>query len=548
MILAVYGREMNSAMRHCLLLVAIALTSAGCVNDGGQNKLDPLPKTLDSKDGDAESRVSQLLRKAASDDEVAASRAFRKIVMGGSASVDGLGKQLVDQESTSERLRIEAARALGMIGDRRAIPALMKAMFDDSENVRGSSVWALGMIGDPDAVSSLAKALGLMGKDPDGVRFNVSRFEVLESLGAIGDASAVSVLQKYLIGPKGTVDGDVAFALGRPRIPQAIHILEMALVDSNIKGRADLLGGIARFGGKPAIRVLAKAIADTDDYIRYRAAICLGLTRSSGPTRPLLGPQTDPAAAPPLIGAMQDTDKSVREEAANSLGVVGHWMGAPSLCAALEDTDASVRKAVAKALGKIGGTRACTALIEALGREELDFVRIAIVTALAYIEFPSATKAIVALADDKNSDVRRQVALALSSIGGSEAVSGLQTMLDDKNDDVRSAVLMGLVKIGGSSALRVLQKRKVQLGKKVDDKLLGAVWITEKPHTIQQLKEASKHKNKEIRVFAMTLLIHVGTLEAMSVLREISEEDNSLWIRSTAKRCVEELIAEDPWW
>jgi HEAT repeat protein len=437
-----------------------------------------------------------------------------------------------------------------MIGDRRAIPALTKAMFDDwSESVSYSAVWALGMIGDPAAVSSLAKALDLIPARPaERLRFHIPRAQTLESLGAIGDASAVSVLQKHLIGPKKMVDSTVAFALGRSQIPQAMHILETALGDSNIEGRADLLGGIARFGGKSAIRVLAKALADKDDYIRYWAAERMGLTRTSGPTRPLLGSQNDPAAVPPLIGALSDPSKLVRETAAKSLGVIGNWMAVSALCTALKDSDMPVRKAAAKALGNIGAARACTPLIEALGREKYDYVRVDIVTALGQIESPRALKAIVALTDDKDEDIRRQVALTLSAIGGAQAVSGLQTMLDDENGDVRSAVLMGLVNIGGPSVVRSLQKRKTQLGEKADKELLGAVWIAERPYTTQQLKEASKHENWYIRRFALARLLHLATPQAMSLLMEIGREDDDLDVRSAAKRYEEVLIAEDPWW
>ncbi len=48
--------------------------------------------------------------------------------------------------------------ALGNSGDKRAIPALMKALYDDEPLIRGHAAWALGRIGGNDAVQALQAA------------------------------------------------------------------------------------------------------------------------------------------------------------------------------------------------------------------------------------------------------------------------------------------------------------------------------------------------------------------------------------------------------
>ncbi len=53
-----------------------------------------------------------------------------------------------------------AANALGIIGDKTAVPGLIKTLADDYPKVRGSAAHALGAIGDKTAVPGLIKILG----------------------------------------------------------------------------------------------------------------------------------------------------------------------------------------------------------------------------------------------------------------------------------------------------------------------------------------------------------------------------------------------------
>ncbi len=64
-------------------------------------------------------------------------------------------------------VRQKAAWALGLIGDDRAVPALVASLDDANDSVRETAAWALGLIGDPSA----SEALETLTNDPDsGVR------------------------------------------------------------------------------------------------------------------------------------------------------------------------------------------------------------------------------------------------------------------------------------------------------------------------------------------------------------------------------------------
>jgi HEAT repeat protein len=66
---------------------------------------------------------------------------------------------LKDLESSLAGVRSHAAWQLGQLGERRAVPALIKALqIDENEDVRWTAAWALGELGDPSAIPALEAA------------------------------------------------------------------------------------------------------------------------------------------------------------------------------------------------------------------------------------------------------------------------------------------------------------------------------------------------------------------------------------------------------
>jgi hypothetical protein len=70
--------------------------------------------------------------------------------------VDALTHSLLGDPSY--KVRVQAALVLGKLGDRRAVPALVKALKDENSSVRGVSCSSLGRLGDPSAVPALREA------------------------------------------------------------------------------------------------------------------------------------------------------------------------------------------------------------------------------------------------------------------------------------------------------------------------------------------------------------------------------------------------------
>lgn len=75
---------------------------------------------------------------------------------------------LSDLKSSLAGVRSRAAWQLGRLGDRSAVPALIKALQDENEDVRWSAAWALGELGDEAAIPALEAASE--GDESDDVR------------------------------------------------------------------------------------------------------------------------------------------------------------------------------------------------------------------------------------------------------------------------------------------------------------------------------------------------------------------------------------------
>lgn len=299
--------------------------------------------------------------------------------------VDGLIKAL--EYEKDRQVQCDAAKALGKIGDERAVEPLINALKNKDGDVRRESAEALGKIGDERAVEPLIQAL------VDGTS-NVSK-EAAEALGNLGNPRALDPLvqalkDKYFVREKAVE------ALGKIPDVRAIEgLIEvqryevrpavMFTTEVNIKlGAREALKKI----GKPAVEPLIRALQDEDRVIREGAAWSLGE----------IG---DERAVTPLIQALKDKHKDVRREAALALRHIGEE-ATEGLIQALKDEDVEVREAAVAALENKKNERAIEGLIQAL----------------------------------KDEDVRREAAEALGRIGNLKTAEEVINTLFDRAYDI----------------------------------------------------------------------------------------------------------------
>ncbi len=173
-------------------------------------------------------------------------------------------------------VRLHAVEALGKTRSPEAVDPLLSVLFNDRDRaVREDAVRALGQIGDARAVEFLVTAMKEPGLRPLAV----------EALGRIGDRCAVPVLIDVLDGVErpevsrpmeGCGDrwdeeiltlGAAARALGAIRDEAAIPSLMKAL--RYTVTRADAADALTRFGGAVIAPLLAVLARESDDNIRY---------------------------------------------------------------------------------------------------------------------------------------------------------------------------------------------------------------------------------------------------------------------------------------
>ena len=150
-------------------------------------------------------KIQQLVNQLHSLDDVERENAVKELSKIGKPAV----KAVVDYLGKAEVYlgRANAAKVLGNIKDKTAVPALLKSMKDEYADVRRLSAEALGKIHDKRAVKTLIKALS---DEVDDVKASAAM-----ALGRIGDKSAVPYLKGLLKSQDENVRKSAKWALDR---------------------------------------------------------------------------------------------------------------------------------------------------------------------------------------------------------------------------------------------------------------------------------------------------------------------------------------------
>jgi HEAT repeat protein len=269
--------------------------------------------------------------------------ATEALVRIGKNAVPALVAALEDPDSNVRR---HAARALGKIGEARAVKPLAAALRDGHEEVRREAAQALREIGDVVAVTSLIEAL----RDREahvrcfavdsliGTLRNVRRFtpDALAELGGSG----VEALTAALRDPASTVRCGAANALGEIHDARALEPLIQALNDPDPHVREAAVRSLMGTRDPRAAELLIAALDHDNPKVRSHAAKVLGALR-------------DIRGLEPLITVMRDEDPEVRDSAASALVAIGDARVIGSLIPALRDQNPHIRTLAARVITQI---------------------------------------------------------------------------------------------------------------------------------------------------------------------------------------------------
>jgi len=182
---------------------------------------------------------------------------------------------------------------------------------------------------------------------------------------------------------------------------------------------------------KQGLEGLIKALQDsTDPIVRQYAAY-------------LLGNAKNPRAIQPLVTALADFDKSVREQATLALSSIGKAAIEP-LAEAMKEPKWETRYRAAEALGRIADEKAVRPLVQAL-KDNTDHVRYMAVKGLKEIGDSDTVEPMIILLKDENRYVRMMAARALGAIGGDRVREALSSALaKEKDEKVTEAITIAL--------------------------------------------------------------------------------------------------------
>jgi HEAT repeat protein len=307
-------------------------------------------KNLHADHADAQRLVAVLC--TALDDKEACDEAVRLLGEFGPAASEAVPALIGAFEKKGPLFRKNVvADALGKIGDRRAVPALLEFLRQERERSRsggfynaGAAERALGMLKAQEAKPILIESLGDSR--------NNDKAATASALARLGGSDAVDALIKALKQErKGPASrpydaGYAENALVSLKAQEAKPILIESLADSRNSGKVATARALARLGGSDAVDALTKALKQESSSVRVWLASILGD----------LGPEAA-EAVPVLIGILNTVGDrhSVWRDAAEALGKIGPAAreAVPRLKDLMREADPDLRFTAAVALGRL---------------------------------------------------------------------------------------------------------------------------------------------------------------------------------------------------
>lgn len=271
------------------------------------------------------------------------------------AAVEPLTGLLRDPRS---EVRVDAVAALGMTGDRRAVPALHAAYADDpSPQVRYEALTSLGLLADPQSVPLLVEAT----RSAD----QYARLWGIDALCVMGAPEAAEAGLRLLDDPSPYVRRRVLRVCGAALTTAAAdqRIVALAVHDPDFESTV--------WARRHLVARLADAAVAAAVAARIRESAAPPLTAGTPATQEqyqavfLRAELRDGAVVDQLIATLRAPDVLLRQHAVALLGQDGGAASVPGLVAALDDPHELVSgtaRAALKARAERGDTAARAAL------------------------------------------------------------------------------------------------------------------------------------------------------------------------------------------
>lgn len=488
---------------------------------------------------------------------------------------------LNDLASEDYNVRWSAIKALGVLGDRRAVKpllAILEEVFQNKVPVTiGTSrlaAQALSRIGNPEAIPSLMKVFTSfhnefsltmdMGKALAGIGTAVIPFlkevmtdpqytresaAVLAQLGKSGEAELTSSFhladaetrKQILSGITQVQSGDLVpflqnvlmdetdenvrssaiYALERIRTPLAVETLYMLLESKNVRDRARAVNALGWIKDKKAVSRLM-ALLNDDKNSDASHGIPFALKQIN-----------DLQVIPTFLELLKSDKGWVRKTAVRALGEIGNASHTSQVMnTALTESDADIKLAVIEALGKLQNPIALPYLIDSLGT---DFLEGEAITALERLgkAAKAALPEIIKIIQNKDGLHRWSAVRCLGKIGDADVTDLLiELLLDEDISNFAADALEDLVQTGEKIDVHKLAAPLLssEVLDYVRSHLAYILSLTENTEAVPYLIQALDDPSSNVRAHVIHALEDLGDPRAVSKLIEcLDDEEIPIW-------------------
>jgi HEAT repeat protein len=438
--------------------------------------------------------LTRLLGQAAVPHEV-----IETLVRFGSPILDVLIAQLRGGSTDTRRA---AAVALGRLGDRAAVPALVETLEEADTHLLAPVCGALARLGDERAFEPL---FAHMGHPDPGVRQ-----AVVGALNSIGHPGMAARIADALNDTNPYVRQSAAKIAGYFGYPAIVGALLACGSDPDERVRAAALEHMAYVEDPRVQSMLVHAMRTDTPRCRAAAAAALGHIEDS-------------AVATALRQALDDPDPWVRYFAASSLGRCRDEGALDDLAArAKGDPAGQVRIAAIDAIGAVGGLKAVE-LLEPLTQSRDADIAAAAMRAAGHVRVPAAAAVLRAGLRSETPVVRAAAAEALGTHGGTDVLEALQwTASAVAHPSVISAALSALTTLASRADTSCDAVRAIASVASDPSRRSEALPVLARiPHTaVPALGAVLQSPEISIRLVAIDALGRIGRSPASSLLME----------------------------
>jgi HEAT repeat protein len=470
-------------------------------------------------------------------------------------------------QSPDADLRMQAALALGLQKDTRAIPALMRALNDSDANVVYHAIEALGALRAReacDALLAIAKrrefylafpaieALGELGDSrvaPDLVpllQVESLREPAAQALAKVGDDSTVPALVALLNEPGPAAEmvaGSLVVLFDRYErtFGEGRYIADLVrrgITASGIQNLLDALAHVRPLNLRALVVILgwlknaaaARALALHLGSPDLRNEIIQALVRHGAHVTDL------------LIEQLKSEDLEIRWSAITALGRIRDARAAPLLARRL-GLDPELTIPTIAALASIGDAAAVDGLLRLMGHPDAA-VRRAAVGALNTIAPPDQVRRMLPLLKDSNPLVRESAVRIAGYFGYPEFIDAVLERCHDEDERVRRAAVEHLpfIEDGRVPGLLTTAIRDESPGvRAIAARALAQV---EGPVVVPALIDALRDQDSWVRYFAARSLGASRSKDAAAALETLARSDPFPQVRIAAFEALVQVSLE----